>query len=157
MQTELYSSQTGLNPEEVRSQMLVSTRMTQALIRLQEQTPWVNWDVRERADREENVDVEGETSKWLCVAFLSCDPKQKNNCGGCSWEPTYLQALPPSAETVCYEEPTRPKPRLRTLHSVGQILAPLKSREALPMGTCSVLFTPSLATPLLEAFRVCKW
>lgn len=75
METDPYSSQTGLNSEEVRSQILVSTLMTQALIRLQEQTPWVNSDVRERADREENIGVEGGTSKQLCAAFFSCDPK----------------------------------------------------------------------------------
>lgn len=75
METNLYSSQAGLNSEEVRSQILVSTLMTQALLRLQGQTSWVNRDVRERADRKENVGVERETSKLLCAAFLLCDPK----------------------------------------------------------------------------------
>lgn len=152
------------------SQTLVSPLMTQALIRLLEQTAWVNQDVRERAEREEKVDVEGETSKRLCAAFLSCDPKTgaSVSCASIQTEASRRMTVVdthesrvickhcPPQQTVCYKKPIKSKPRLRMLHGVGQILVPVKSREALPMETCSVLFTPSLATPLLEAFRVCK-
>lgn len=51
-------------------------------------------------------------------------------------------------ETICLKEPIKSKPRLMMLHGVGQILVPVKSREALPIGTHSVLFTPCLATLL---------